>query len=188
MAEALGIAASVVSLLTFAGSAIIKGYQISQAAGKGCQDVARLLAELAQLTGVLVAIDTQLKRSSGGVKAARGEQASKIEGILQASLLETRKLIADATSTLEKLENSRKIMVPVKLKLLEPELKRLTDELAHHKSVFVLCLGVATTYAVQLNTWYAVAVSVSDGSYLQEHDRRYSSNATWDCGSTRAAA
>jgi ABC-type transporter Mla subunit MlaD len=57
MADPLSIAAGVVGLLTFAGSAITQGYQLSQAMGESRKDIARLLAELAQLTGLLVAID-----------------------------------------------------------------------------------------------------------------------------------
>ena len=141
MADPLSIASGVVGLLAFAGTALTQGYRILHSLQGSSKDVRRLLAELSQLTGVLVAIEAQEKEANkipdGGPFAD-----DSIPRILESSIRDCRNMITKISEVLEKLEKSRRAILAVKWQFLEPDVRKLTEEVEHYKTVFVLCLGI----------------------------------------------
>jgi hypothetical protein len=141
MADPLSITAGVVGLLAFAGSTLTKGYCILQSLQGSAKDVKRLLAELSQLTGVLVAIESHEKDANKALDRGRSDSTS-IPKILESSILDCRKMMKRVLEILEKLEKSRRATLAVKWQFLEPDIKKATQEIEHYKNIFVLCLGI----------------------------------------------
>ena len=146
MADPLSITAGVVGLLAFAGSTLTKGYSILQSLQYSKPDVQRLLIELSQLTGILVAIEAQEKDVNKSVDVEQRE-ANAIPHILDSSVSNCRKMVEKVWDILEKLEKSRRAVLAIKWQFLEPDVKKSIQEIEHYKTIFILCLGVDVRYA-----------------------------------------
>ena len=85
MGDPLSIITGVVSLLAFAGNALTKEYSILQSLQDSKHDVMRLLIELSQLTGILVAIEAQEKEVNKRVDVEQSK-ANAIPHILDSSV------------------------------------------------------------------------------------------------------
>lgn len=141
MADPLSITAGIVGLLAFAGSTLTKGYRILRSLQDSSKDVKLLLAELSQLTGILVAIEAQEKDLSQRAHV-EDEEASPNSRMLEPSVSSCRKVVEEVWDILHKLETSRRAVLAIKWQFLGPEVKKLIQEIEHFKSFFILCLGV----------------------------------------------
>lgn len=141
MADPLSIAAGVTGILGFAGVTLTKGYAVLRVLSEGRNEIQRLLGELSQLTGILVAIDAQEKEAKKNVGAELVDSKS-ISKSLDSILAECRKTLRNVWEILEKLEKSRRVVSLVKWQVLEPQVKTLIEEIEHYKNPFTLCLGI----------------------------------------------
>jgi chromosome segregation ATPase len=141
MADPLSVAAGVTGLLAFAATAITKGYSILRSLQGSGKEVQRLLTELSQLTGLLCAIVAQEEQTEQIADADETKNA-EISQVLESSLNECRKTMKKLKEILEKLEKSRKAVLTIKWQFIEPEIKKLIEEIAHYRQIFILCLGV----------------------------------------------
>lgn len=144
MADPLSIAAGIVGLLAFAGSTLTKGYSILSSLQGSKSDIQRLLSELSQLTGVLVAIEAQEKEAkTKAVSPGLVVPGSMvISNAINSLVLECRQVLKRTASILDKLDKNRKAVAAVKWLLMEPEVKKLVEEIARNRDMFILCLGV----------------------------------------------
>ena len=134
MSDPLSITAGVTSLLVFAGAMLSKGYSIVHLLKASTEEVERLLAELSQLTGILVGIEAQKKQSPS--------TASKTNAsVLNDAVARCRKTLQHVQQTLESLGRSRKAVLAIKWHLHGPEVRSLMLDLAGHRATFTLCLG-----------------------------------------------
>ena len=145
MADPLSITVGVIGLLEFAGATLTKGYRILRSLQESSKDVKRLLAELSQMTGVLVAIEAQDKEAKK-VPDTELPETKAFPQILNSSIIDCRKVMKRISEMLEKLEKSRRTMFAVKWQFLEPDVKKVTGEIEHYKTVFILCLGIDVRY------------------------------------------
>lgn len=141
MGDPLSITAGVVGLLAFAGSTLTKGYSILQSLQDSKHGVQRLLIELSQLTGILVAINAQEQEVNKTVGVGQGG-ANAIPHILHASVSNCHKMVEKVWDILKKLEKSRRAVLAIKWQFLEPDVKKSIQEIEHYKTIFILCLGV----------------------------------------------
>jgi hypothetical protein len=165
MADPLSIAAGVVGLLTFAGLTVSKGYQLLHDIQGSKAEVQQVLTSLARLTGILATIEAQQKADPGPAKVSmpppssplisqrsppigreRERSVTMVSQVVESCLQETRKLIKDVSDVLEKFQKSRRAVLTIKLKLQEPELKRLTTDIEHNKSLLIMCMGVDSRF------------------------------------------
>ena len=147
MADPLSITAGVVGLLAFAGSTLTKGYSILQSLQDSKNDVNQLLIELSQLTGILVAIEAQEKESNKRVDRNKIGAAAAPQ-ILDSSISTCREMLEKVWDILHKLEKSRRAVLAIKWQFLEPDVKKLIQEIERYKGIFILYLGVDLRYAV----------------------------------------
>ena len=143
MTDPLSITAGIVGLLGFAGSILTKGYGIIRLLQDSGKDVQKLLVELSQLTGILVAIESQGKDSKPKTVPNRTNAAS-ISEVVDSSVIECRKVLERIWDILHKLEKSRRAVLTVKWQFLESDVKKSILEIEHYKTVFILCLGIDT--------------------------------------------
>ena len=141
MADPLSVAAGVVGLLAFAGSTLTKGYSILQSLQHSKNDVNQLLIELAQLTGILVAIEAQEKKSNKRIDVEQ-YGADAVPQILDPSISSCREMLKKVWNILHKLEKSSRTALAIKWQLLEPDVKKSIQEIERHKTIFILCLGI----------------------------------------------
>ena len=141
MGDPLSITAGIVGLLAFAGSTLTKGYGILQSLQDSKTDVNRLLIELSQLAGILVAIEAQEKEVNKKVDV-EPYGVNAIPPILDSSISDCRKVVEKMWDILQKLEKSRRTVLAIKWQFLEPDVKKLVREIEHYKNTFILCLGV----------------------------------------------
>lgn len=148
MGDPLSITAGVVGLLAFAGKTLTKGYSILQSLQDSKIDVNRLLIELSQLTGILVAIEAQEKEVNKRVDVEQSG-ANTISHILDSSVSSCRKMMEKVWDILQKLEKSRRAVLAIKWQFLEPDVKKSIQEIEHYKAIFILCLGVDMRWAAR---------------------------------------
>lgn len=141
MGDPLSITAGIVGLLAFAGNTLTKGYSILQSLQDSKKDVNRLLIELSQLTGILVAIEAQEKEVNKRVDVEQCG-ANTIPHILETSVSNCRKMVEKIWDILQKLEKSRRAVLAIKWQFLESDVKKSIQEIEHYKTIFILCLGV----------------------------------------------
>ena len=144
MADPLSIAAGVTGLLAFAATTLTKGFTIVKTLQGSASEVKRLLGELSQLTGVLVAIEAQEGKPKRSQPRVEEDGISKI---LNASVRDCRELLKKTTAVFDRLGKSRKATMAVKWVFIEPEVQKLMADIEHHRSIFVLCLGLDTRCA-----------------------------------------
>ena len=147
MTDPFSIAAGVVGLLAFAGTTLTKGYSILQSLQDSKKDVNKLLIELSQLTGILVAIEAQEKESNKRVESGQ-MGANAASRIPDSSISTCREMLKKVWNILHKLEKSRRAVLAIKWQFLEPDVKKSIQEIERYKSIFILCLGVDVRYAV----------------------------------------
>ena len=153
MADPLSVAAGIVGLLAFAGTALTKGYCVLRSLQGSKNDVERLLAELSQLTGVLVAIEAQEKEIKKNSDVERRE-ASSVSEILESSIPGCRKMMDRVSNIIQKLERSRRAVLVVKWQFLEPDIRKSIQDIEHYKTVFTLCIGIDVRYVTHnRSTW-----------------------------------
>ena len=141
MADPFSIATGVVALVAFAGKILTKGYGTLRSLRGSSDEVKRLLIELSQLTGILVAVEAQYKEAGEAVDPGQ-TQSNSIPQVLESSISDCRKILQEVSEVLEKLEKSRRVVLPAKWQFLEPDVKRLIDEVERFKTIFTLCLSV----------------------------------------------
>lgn len=146
MGDPLSITAGVVGLLAFAGTTLTKGYSILQSLQDSKYDVQRLLIELSQLTGILVAIKAQEEEVNKTVGVGKGG-ANAIPHILDSSVSNCHKTVEKVWDILKRLEKSRRAVLAIKWQFLEPDVKKSIEEIEHYKTIFILCLGVDVRFA-----------------------------------------
>ncbi|MCJ1439803.1 MAG: hypothetical protein MMC23_000284 [Stictis urceolatum] len=140
MADPLSITTGVVALVTFAGSTLTKGYRVYQSIQKSGKHVKQLLAELSRLTGILVAVEIQVKDNQPGVLSG----SSKVDHILQSSISACRTLITQTSDLLDKIDRSSRVVLAARWQLLEPDVRKLSEDIEHNTKILILCLGVET--------------------------------------------
>ncbi|KAL6714020.1 hypothetical protein ACLMJK_008514 [Lecanora helva] len=141
MSDPLSVAAGVTGLLAFAGSTLTKGYYILRSLQESKKDVKQLLAELSQLTGVLVAIEAQEKKASHEPQLGQNGMGSTSQ-ILESSIPGCHKMMQKILEILQNVEKSRRAVLAIKWQFFEPEVKKSIQEIEHYKTIFVLCLGI----------------------------------------------
>lgn len=118
MTDPLSVAAGIAGLVMFAGATLTKGYSVVHSLQNSSKDVHHLLMELSQLTGVLVAIESQANAAKKGPTATLpgyGETSK----ILDSSVVDCRKTVREASEILEKLEKSRQAVLAAKWQFLK---------------------------------------------------------------------
>lgn len=176
MADPLSITAGVVGLLAFAGSTLTKGYSILQSLHDSKSDVERLLIELSQLTGILVAIEAQEKEINKRVDVERRE-ANAIPYILESSVSNCRKMVERVWDILEKLEKSRRAVLAIKWQFLEPDVKKSIQGIEHYKIIFILCLGVDVRCAALKCRTLPLSTGSADACWRQQEEDRSNARA-----------
>jgi hypothetical protein len=168
MADPLSIAAGVAGLLAFAGATLTTGYSILASLTGSKSDIHRLLAELSQLTGVLVAIEAQEKAAKDG---ATGTQDILFSDAIKSSVRDCRQAVKKVAGVLDKLDKSRRAVQAVKWVLVEPEVRKLIEEIEHYRKGFVLSLRVDTRKKTDLILNKQVEISAQLFNLKEEHDR-----------------
>ena len=141
MTDPLSVTAGIVGLLAFAGTTLTKGYTVIRSLQDSGKDVQRLLVELSQLTGILVAVESQEKTSSTQATAYPAS-AKSIPQIIESSVAECYKVLEKVSETLHKLEKSRRAVLAVKWQFLEPDVKKSIQDIERYKTIFIVCLGI----------------------------------------------
>ena len=141
--DPLSVTAGIVGLLGFAGVTLAKGYGVWRTLSESKDEVKRLLAELSQLTGILVAIEAQAKEVNRNVDEVELQpELNSVSRILESLCIDCRKTLKKVWDILEKLEKCRRVVLLAKWQLLEPQVKTLTAEVEHYRDSFTLCLSL----------------------------------------------
>jgi hypothetical protein len=131
--DPLNIASAALGFLTLSGTTISTGYTLIRSFTADSQDLLRqLLTQLAQLTGIVVALQAQQRASS----------QSDQTGLSATSLKDCQALVTKISHLLEKLSKTRKGVLTLKWLAHEGEVKRMIQDLEYYKTMFILLLGV----------------------------------------------
>ena len=145
MADPLSIASGIVGLLAVAGTTLTKGYCILRSLQGSKSDVERLLIDLSQLTGVLVAMEAREKEINKKVHVEQPE-ADSISRLLDSSIPGCRNMMNKISDIMQKLEKSRRAVLAIKWQFLEPDIRKSIQDIEHYKTVFTLCIGIDIRY------------------------------------------